>query len=102
MGPEWLLLDNGTIDTKEAIDRIDNKSILKRAEIVSVFNNRTGIMFHLDDNLKLLPALRKEGFKACFLSCFHFDVTLFDALRAMIIVKPLRGIRIWYQHFYTT
>jgi hypothetical protein len=47
MGPELLLLDNGTIDTKEAIDRIDNKSILKRAEIVSVFNNRTGIMFSL-------------------------------------------------------
>jgi len=37
MSPEWLLLDNGTIDTKEAINSIDKKSILKRAEIASVF-----------------------------------------------------------------
>ncbi len=73
MSPEWLLLDNGTIDTKEAIDRIDNKSILKRAEIVSVFNKRTGIMFPLDDNVKMLPALRKEGFKIYFLSNFPLD-----------------------------
>ena len=73
MSPEWLLLDNGTIDTKEAIDRIDNKSILKRAEIVSVFNKRTGIMFPLGDNVKMLPALRKEGFKVYFLSNSPLD-----------------------------
>lgn len=47
MSPEWLLLDNGTIDTRKAIDRIEKKSILKRAEIASVFNKRTEIMFPL-------------------------------------------------------
>ena len=47
MSPEWLLLDNGTIDIKEAIERIEKKSILKRADIVSVFNKRTEIMFPL-------------------------------------------------------
>jgi len=68
------LLDNGTIDTKEAINSIDKKSILKRAEIASVFNKRTEIMFPLKDNTKMLPALRKEGFKLYYLSNFHIDI----------------------------
>jgi len=74
MSPEWLLLDNGTIDTKEAINSIDKKSILKRAEIASVFNKRTEIMFPLIDNTKMLPGLRKEGFKLYYLSNFHIDI----------------------------
>ncbi len=71
--PEWLLLDNGTIELNEAIESIEKRSPLKRAEIVSVFNERPGIMFPLEDNVKMLPELRKEGFRLYYLSNFPID-----------------------------
>jgi len=54
------LLDNGTIDTKEAINSIDKKSILKRAEIASVFNKRTEIMFPLRITQKCFQRYEKR------------------------------------------
>ena len=90
MSPEWLLLDNGTIDIKEAIERIEKKSILKRADIVSVFNKRTEIMFPLDDNVKMLPALRKEGFKLYYLSNFPVD-TFFEIKNSYSFFKYFDG-----------
>ena len=90
MSPEWLLLDNGTIDTRKAIDRIEKKSILKRAEIASVFNKRTEIMFPLDDNIKMLPVLLKEGFKLYYLSNFPVD-TFFEIKNSYSFFKYFDG-----------
>ena len=75
--PEWLMLDNGTIEVKDAIERIEKRSPLKRAEIVSVFNNRSDIMFPLEDNVKMLPGLKKQGFRLYYLSNFPLD-TFFE------------------------
>ena len=71
---EWKKLDNGDITVGEAIDSIVPGSALKREEIALVFNLRADIMFPLDDNVRLLPALKKLGFRVYYLSNFHMDI----------------------------
>ena len=72
--PEWKMLDNGDITIQEAIDAISLKSSLKREEIALVFSFRTDIMFPLDDNVRLLPGLKKQGFRLFYLSNFPMDI----------------------------
>ncbi|MGD0341506.1 MAG: HAD family phosphatase [Bacteroidales bacterium] len=76
---EWLLLDNGEISIGEAINRIAEKSSLKREEIALIFNKRTDIMFPFARNVKLLPGLKKEGFRLYYLSNFPADI--FDEVK---------------------
>jgi FMN phosphatase YigB (HAD superfamily) len=73
-GREWLMLDNGDISTSEAIDSIAVRSSLKREEIAHIFNLRNEIMFPLDQNVRLLPELKKQGFRLYFLSNFPIDI----------------------------
>ncbi len=70
---EWRKLDDGEITTSEAIDSIALKSSLKREEIALIFNSCTDIMFPLDNNVRLLPALKKQGFWVYYLSNFPLD-----------------------------
>ncbi len=70
---EWFMLDNGEITTSEAIDSIALKSSLKKEEIVHIFNLRTEVMFPLDLNVRLLPELKKQGFRLYYLSNFPVD-----------------------------
>jgi putative hydrolase of the HAD superfamily len=71
---EWKKLDNGDITVPEAVDAIALKSALKREEIALVFNFRTDIMFPLDDNVRLLPELKKQGYRLYYLSNFPLDI----------------------------
>ena len=71
---EWLMLDNGDITTQEAIDAIAKSSSLNKEEITHIFNLRTDLMFPLDSNIKLLPELKKRGFRLYFLSNFPLDI----------------------------
>lgn len=71
--PEWLSLDNGDLTTPEAIELIAEKSSLKKEYISSLFNLRTKIIYPLTENIKLLPELKKKGFKLYFLSNFPLD-----------------------------
>jgi putative hydrolase of the HAD superfamily len=71
---EWLMLDNGEITTVEAVDAIALKSSLKKEEIAHIFNLRTEMMFPLDPNVRLLPELKKRGFKLYYLSNFPMDI----------------------------
>ncbi|MFO7619844.1 MAG: HAD family phosphatase [Bacteroidales bacterium] len=73
LSQEWKSLDNGDITTPEAIDSIALKSSLTRDEINVVFNFRSDIMFPLDQNARLLPGLKKQGFKLFYLSNFPLD-----------------------------
>ena len=77
---EWLRLDNGDISTTEAIDAISLKSSLKKEEIAHIFHLRTEIMFPLDQNVRLLPKLKKQGYKLFFLSNFPIDI--FEEIKA--------------------
>jgi len=76
---EWLLLDNGDITLAEAVKMIAAKSPLKIPEILSVFDLRTKILFPLGHNTKLLPGLKKAGFKLYYLSNFPGDI--FDEIQ---------------------
>lgn len=76
---EWLMIDNGDLTTVEAIDIISQRSSLKREEIALIFNKRTDIMFPLETNIRLLPELRKRGFKLYYLSNFPSDI--FDEVK---------------------
>jgi glucose-1-phosphatase len=71
---EWLLLDKGEITTPQAINAIAKKSSLKKEEIAHIFNLRTDLMFPLDSNVRLLPELKKRGFRLYFLSNFPLDI----------------------------
>jgi len=73
------MLDNGDITTTEAIDAIAKKSSLNRDEIAHIFNLRTDLMFPLDSNVRLLPELKKRGFRLYYLSNFPMDI--FDEVR---------------------
>ena len=71
---EWLMLDNGDINTQQAIDGIALKSTLNKEEITHIFNLRHEIIFPLDQNVRLLPGLKKQGFRLYFLSNFPMDL----------------------------
>ena len=71
---DWRRLDNGEITTSEAIDAIALKSSLKKEEIAHIFNLRSELMFPLDENVRLLPELKKQGFRLYFLSNFPIDI----------------------------
>ena len=75
----WRLLDNGDITLPEAINAIALRSSLKKEEIAHVFDLRTDLMFPLDQNVRLLSELKKEGFRLYFLSNFPKD--LFEEIR---------------------
>jgi putative hydrolase of the HAD superfamily len=77
---EWLLLDNGEISTSDAIEAISRRSSLNKNEIAHIFNLRTDLMFPLDTNVRLLPDLKKRGFRLYFLSNFPADI--FDEIRS--------------------
>jgi putative hydrolase of the HAD superfamily len=76
---EWAMLDNGDITTQEAIESIASRSSLKREEIALVFNLRSELMFPLDQNVMMLPGLKKRGFKLYYLSNFPLDI--FDDIK---------------------
>lgn len=71
---EWRLLDNGDISIEEAIDRIAERTTMKKHEIRSVFDSRLRILLPLDPTVKMLPGLKKQGFKLYFLSNFPDDI----------------------------
>ncbi len=76
---EWQMLDDGKITIKEATDAITINSSLTRDEIAHIFDLRTEIIFPLTLNIKLLPELKKHGFKLYYLSNFPLDI--FDEVR---------------------
>jgi glucose-1-phosphatase len=78
--PEWELIDNGSITTQEAIAAIASRSSLSKEEIAHVFNLRCELMFPLDQNVRILPDLKKRGYQLYFLSNFPIDI--FDEIRS--------------------
>lgn len=76
---EWLMLDNGDINTRQAIDLIASKSTLNKEEIAHIFNLRTELIFPLDQNVRLLPGLKKQGYRLYFLS--NFPIDLFEEVK---------------------
>jgi putative hydrolase of the HAD superfamily len=76
---EWQQLDKGEISTLAAIEAIAKRSSLNEQEIAHIFNLRTDLIFPLDQNVRLLPELKKQGFRIYYLSNFPLDI--FDEIR---------------------
>lgn len=72
--PEWQLLDSGDLNVDKAIEGIMKNSLLERDEIRRIFDLRQEILFPIDSNVKLLPELKKQGFRLYFLSNFPIDI----------------------------
>jgi putative hydrolase of the HAD superfamily len=72
--PEWQKIDQGFLTAGEAIELISARSSLRKGEISQIFENRTAILYSIDSNVKLLPGLKKEGFRLYFLSNFPMDI----------------------------
>lgn len=77
----WKSLDNGDITEDEAIGLISTHSLLSRAETDSLFKLSRQIIFPLRDNIKVLPELKKQGFKLYYLSNFPLD--FFNDIKAL-------------------
>lgn len=69
----WLSLDNGDISNEEAIDLMASDSSLLKEEISSLFDLCHKIISPITGNIKLLPVLKKEGYKLYYLSNFPSD-----------------------------
>lgn len=76
---EWQKIDQGLLSADEAIELISKKSLLGNDEIRLIFERRPEILYSLDFNTKLLPELKKEGFRLYFLSNFPLDI--FDEVK---------------------
>jgi len=77
---EWFQLDNGDITIPEAIESIAERSSLTKEEIARIFDLRTDIMVPIDQNVILLPELKKRGYRLYFLSNFPIDI--FQTIRS--------------------
>ena len=73
-GPEWLALDNGDITLTQAIESIDKRSSLNKNDIEKIFDLRVDLLFPLENNAKILPKLKQEGYKLYYLSNFTSDI----------------------------
>jgi len=76
---QWQRLDDGSLTVSEAIELIATESKLRRQEIEQIFVKRTEMLLPINNNIKLLPELKKEGFRLYFLSNFPLDI--FDEVR---------------------
>jgi glucose-1-phosphatase len=71
---EWLMLDSGDISTGEAIKGISSASSLSMPEIGLIFATRHEILYPITRNIKILPGLKKAGFRLYYLSNFPADM----------------------------
>lgn len=69
----WQSLDNGDITPEEAIERMSSGSPLTREQIAALLNLCQEIIFPITDNIKLLPELKKAGFRLFYLSNFPLE-----------------------------
>lgn len=72
--PEWQLLDSGDLNVDQAVEGIMKNSLLERDQIMRIFDLRQEILFPIDNNVKILPELKKQGFRLYFLSNFPIDI----------------------------
>jgi glucose-1-phosphatase len=77
---EWSMLDSAELTTQEAIDSIALRSTLKKEEIIHIFNLRTDLLYPIEENIRILPDLKKRGFRLFYLSNFPGDI--FDEIKS--------------------
>ncbi len=71
---EWRNLDRGTCSVEEAIDSIVSRGRVTREEAEAILSNRRSIITPIDENLRLLEDIKKNGYRIFILSNFHKDL----------------------------
>ncbi len=74
---EWQDLDRGILEYDEAI-KIFTKDLPEEKESIEKLfkENIQGVLFPIEENLKLLPKLKEKGYKLYILSNFHKEAFL--------------------------
>ncbi len=72
----WMMLDNGDLTTEEAVEGIKGISSLEKAIIDEIFERRIEILIPIPSNIRLLPELKKQGYRLFYLSNFPNDLWL--------------------------
>lgn len=70
----WMMLDSGDLTTDEALEGIKANSTLDKALIDEIFERRIEILIPIPSNIRLLPELKKHGYRLFYLSNFPNDL----------------------------
>jgi len=73
---EWILLDRGMINEKEAYNRIIERNSQYKYQIKNIFEEWQEMLTPIEDTICILKELKNASFKIYFLSNFHS--TAFD------------------------
>lgn len=69
---EWNSLDRGTLEYSDAVEIFSKRLPEERENIEKLFReNAMGVLFPIEENLKLLSKLKEKGYKLFILSNFH-------------------------------
>jgi len=71
---EWKNLDRGTCNVEEAVNSIASRGRVSREDAETILNDRRSIVTPIDENLKLLEDIKKNGYRIFILSNFHQDL----------------------------
>ena len=71
---EWKNLDRGICSVEEAVESIASRGRVSREEAAAILSNRRSIVTPIDENLRLLEDIKKNGYRIFILSNFHKDL----------------------------
>lgn len=70
--PDWLALDRGSLEVKEAIERGAIRTQLSREVIARLMQNFPAFVVPIEDTVELIHSVKSKGNKAFVLSNMHF------------------------------
>lgn len=68
---EWVMLDRGTINEKDAINNIIERNITYRDDINLAFKDWYNILKPIEEAVEVLQSLKENGYNIYYLSNFH-------------------------------
>ena len=70
-GPEWIMLDEGTITEETAIEQICRNNPELENDIRNVFDNWYSLLEPIESTVEIISELKEKGYNLFFLSNFH-------------------------------
>ncbi len=95
--PEWLMLDRGVIDQREAEIRLANQHPQFKQEIKAAFADWFNMLTPIEENVALLPDLKERGYGLYVISNFHAEAFAYIKERYAWF-KVFDGMVISYEH----
>lgn len=70
-GPEWIMLDEGTITEETAIEQICRNNPELENDVRNVFDNWYSLLEPIESTVEIISELKEKGYNLFFLSNFH-------------------------------